>query len=342
VKLGSVVSNLVGKTGRAILGAISGGTSQPERLAELACGSLRFRKQELAAALKATYTAHFRWLLGRLLQELDWLDGRLAELDGRISEAMLPHEDAIRRLCTIPGVDRITAWVLIAELGVDMTQFPSAKHAASWAGLSPGNNESGGKRFSGKTRKGNRYLRRILVQNAWAVAHKKDCFLTGLFYRVASRRGMKKAAMAVAHRVLIIAYCILRDGSEYRESGSDYFDRLHPERTAARLTRRLERIGFDVVLTRRPEDAAAATTTPVRRRGRPCLCAARGIPCTHDGSAVANAEGKAPPPARTKRPRASAVKGHCSRCDAWGIPCIHVRNQKFEPDFPASPADSRT
>ena len=325
----------MGKTGQAILQAIVAGRTRPEGLAELACGSLRFRKQELALALNARYTEHFRWLLARLLEELGSLDAKLAQLDARISEQMLPYADAVRRLCTIPGVDRVTAWVLIAELGVDMLQFPSAAQAASWAGLSPGNNESAGKRFSGKTRKGNRYLRRILVQNAWAVAHKKDCFLTGLFYRIAARRGMKKAAVAVAHRVLIIAYCILRDGTEYREYGGDYFDRLRPQRTAARLTRRLERIGFDVVLTPRSQPEQAEGATPARRRGRPCLCAVRGIPCTHGGGPRTTASPARPQP---KAPEPPVVTRHCSKCAAWGIACIHVRNQKPEANFPSSPA----
>ena len=336
IKLGSVVSNLVGKTGLAILHAIVAGRTRPARLAELACGSLRFRKQELAIALNGRYSEHFRWLLARLLEEYGWLDRKLAELDARITERMLPHADAIRRLSTIPGVDRVTAWTLIAELGLDMAQFADAAHAASWAGLSPGNNESAGKRLSGKTRKGNRYLRRILVQNAWAVAHKKDCFLASVFYRLAARRGMKKAAVAVAHRVLVIAYHILRDGTEYREYGGDYFDRQRPERTAARLTRRLERIGFDVVLTPRPPRAEQAeAATPARRRGRPCLCAARGIPCTHDGTRRATPSPAPPPP----KP---AVVGHCRKCAAWGLACIHVRNQKTHTDFPASPEGSTT
>jgi transposase len=234
-----VASNIVGKTGRAILQAIARGHTQPEDLAELALGRLQAKKTELTLALHGRYSDHFRWLLGRLLAELEWLDSKLAELDSHIAAQIEPHTELVRRLCSIPGVDRLTAWVLIAELGLEMSQFPDAKHAASWAGLCPGNAESAGKRFSGRTRKGDRYLRRILVQNAWAVAHMKDCFLTAVFYRLARNCGMKKAAVAVAHRILVIAYHIIRDGTEYREQGGDYFDRLHPERTAERLTRRL-------------------------------------------------------------------------------------------------------
>jgi len=154
-------------------------------------------------------------------------------------DRMRPHADLARKLSTIPGVKETTAWTLIAELGTDMSRFPDADHAASWAGLCPGNCESAGKRQSGRTRKGDRYLRRILIQNAWAVSHKNDCFLTALFFRVASHRGLKRAAMAVAHRVLIIAYHIIRDGTEYREIGGDHYDRRNPEKTAQRLTRRV-------------------------------------------------------------------------------------------------------
>ena len=189
-------------------------------------------------------------MLQRLLDKLDWLDSEMAVLDAELCKQMQPHEDLVKRLCTIPGVDRTTARVLIAELGIDMTQFPNASHAASWAGLCPGNAESAGKRFSGKTRKGDRYLRRILVQSAWAAARTRNCFYASLFHRIAHRRGMKKAAMAVAHRLLKIAYSIIRHGGEYRERGGDHFDRLKPEKTARKLVSRLERIGLLVTVTR--------------------------------------------------------------------------------------------
>ncbi len=338
VKLGSVVSNIVGKTGTLILKQIAEGVTNPERLAELAQGSLQRRKQDLAVALKGYVTDHFRWLLRQLLSDLAALDEKLAKLDTRISDAVQPHADLIRRLCTIPGVDRVTAWTLLAELGTDMSVFPGAAHAASWSGICPGNCESAGKRQSGRTRKGNRYLRRMLIQNAWAVAHKKDCFLGALFYRVASRRGMKRAAMAVAHRILIIAFHIIRDGTVYREVGGEYYDRLHPERTARRLTQRLERIGFQVVLTRR-ETAEEAVPPPSPRRGRPCKCAQRGITCTHATVPATPALGSSRP-SKHRQPPADPVQ--CPRCARWGIPCIHARTQKTDSNFSDSAPESST
>ncbi len=248
IKLGSVASSIAGKSGRAILKRLAEGSQQPEALAKLALGRLKEKTPDLILALDGRTDVHFRWILSRLLTKLDWLDGELADIDARLCEQMAPHEDLLRRLCAIPGVEMTTARVLIAELGTDMTAFPKAAQAASWAGLCPGNSESAGKRFSGRTRKGDRYLRRILVQSAWAAARTRDCFLAALFHRIAHRRGLKKAAVAVAHRVLIIAWSIIRNGSEYQERGGDHFDRLHPERTARKLIRRLEKIGFEVAL----------------------------------------------------------------------------------------------
>lgn len=326
IKLGSVASNIVGKSGRAMLQAIASGDSQPERLAELALGSLREKKNELALALDGRFSEHFRWLLNGLLAELARLDAQLGDLDKRLETQTQEHAGLLEPLCTMPGVNRVTAWALISELGVNMAQFADAAHAASWAGLCPGNSESAGKRKSGATRKGNRYLRRILVQSAWAAMRKKDCFLSALFFRVAQRRGMKKAALAVAHRILVFAYHIIRDGNSYREAGGDYFDKLNPERTVARLTKRLENIGYQVQVT--PSATAPAVAAPVappaapRGAGRPCKCAVRGVPCSHI----------VPPP------KPAPPKPMCAKCASWGIPCIHVRNAKLS----APPATNST
>lgn len=252
IKLGSVASNIVGKSGRAILDLLAAGSTNAERMADKALGQLRIKLPELILALDGRTDEHFRWMLSRQLRKLDGLDAELAALDQKTEADMESHQDLIDRLCTIPGIDKTTARVLISELGTDMSQFPDAAHAASWAGLCPGNSESAGKRFSGKTRKGDRYLRRILVQSAWAAARTKDCFYAALFYRIAQRRGMKKAAVAVAHRLLTMVYLLIRDGGVYCERGGDYFDRRNPARTAKKLTRRLEQIGYQVVLKRTP------------------------------------------------------------------------------------------
>lgn len=280
IKLGSVASNIVGKSGRAILNLLASGHSNPEGMADKALGILRNKMPDLILALDGRTDAHFRWLLSRLLHKLDGLDAELLDLDARLSEQMAPHEDLLRRLCTIPGVEMTTARILIAELGTDMTQFPDAAHAASWAGLCPGHAESAGKRFSGKTRKGDRYLRRILVQSAWAAARTKDCFLAALFHRIAQRRGMKKAAVAVAHRLLTIVYLLIRDGGVYHERGGDHFDKLNPERTAGKLTKRLERIGYHVTLARRSPDELLPK--PVVSQHECRTCHAWGMPrCIH-------------------------------------------------------------
>ncbi len=361
LKLGSVASDIVGKTGWLILSAIAQGETDPDRLAEQAQGSLQGKKAELAEALRGYASEHFRWQLGELLEDVSRLDGKVNEIDSRLRQQMEPHQDLIRRLCTIPGVKEITAWTLIAELGADMSQFPTAAHAASWAGLCPGNCESAGKRQSGRTRKGDQYLRRMLIQNGWAVSHKKDCFLTALFLRIASRRGVTRAAMAVAHRVLVIAYYVIRDGSEYHELGGDHYDRKNPERTARRLTQRLEHIGYQVTLTPATRATLAPASKPIRngttRWGKPShqggrtqlripgpiampevcgKCAARNMPCIHDPSERKSATVRA-----TQTP-GKRPPGRPCKCVERGLVCKHQPTPKIQPETISAPAPSST
>jgi transposase len=262
IKLSSVASNIVGTSGKAMLRALAAGERRPEKLANKALRRLKKKIPELILAFEGRADAHFEWMLNVLLRRLDGLDTEIAELDAQLKERMAEHADLIERLDAIPGVDIVVAQAVIAEIGTDMTQFPDAAHLASWAGLCPGNAESAGKRFSGRTRKGDRYLRRILTQSAWCASRTNGSFLQALFFRIVRRRGEKKATVAVAHRILTIIWKMIRDGAVYEEHGGDFFDRLNPQRTARQLTRRLERIGFQVTLASPLSPAAPDQIVP--------------------------------------------------------------------------------
>jgi transposase len=333
IKLGSVATDILGLSGRNIIRALIAGETRPDRLAGKALSSLRKKEAELELALRGDLNAHHRFLLKELMDDLDRIESKLSRLECEIVRRMGPYEKHLERLNTIPGVDWITAWTILAELGDDMSKFPDADHAASWAGLVPGSYESAGKRKSSRARHGNCWLRRALCQSAWAVSHKKDCYLTAHFYRRAARSGMKKAILATAHQILIIAFHILRDGTQYKERGGDFYDRLNPEKAQRRLTQRLERLGWQVVLQPREVQPAEPPSKP--KRGRPCKCAERGLECRHGrqgagAPAATQMRGPkprfAPPPA--KLPAASPE--HCPKCAKWGIPCIHVKNKKLK------------
>jgi transposase len=255
LKLGSVASDVLGKSGRAMLRALVAGETDPGRLAELALGRLRQQRPRLRPALTGRVTEHHRFLLGLLLDEVEAVEGFLARLEGRIAAAVAPFAEAVRRLTTIPGVDRRTAEVVAAEVGTDMGRFPSEGHLASWAGMCPGNDESAGKRRSGKTPRGNPWLKRALVQAAWAASHTKGTYLAASYRRLAARRGRKRALVALGHALLGIIYHMLREGADYRELGGDYFDRRDRERLARRLVRRLEGLGLKVTVE--PESQVA-------------------------------------------------------------------------------------
>ncbi|MCU1294807.1 MAG: putative transposase [Bryobacterales bacterium] len=281
LKLDTVASDILGATGRAVIRGILDGIEDPGALAERAKGTLRGKQPQLRLALNGRLTDHHRFLLRELMAELEFLESKIERLSKQIAAQV--DVEKVARLCTIPGVDMVTAWTLLAELGTDMGVFSSPKHAASWAGLCPGNHESGGKRLSHRTRKGNRWLRRALCQSAWAASRQKNSFLAAFFYRQAGKHGMRKAIVALAHRILVIAFCLLRDLTEYREVGGDYFDKLHPLRTRNRLVRRLQRLGLRVTLTPGPElpQPPPPPLTNPRKRGRPCKCAERLLPCIH-------------------------------------------------------------
>ena len=248
IKLASVATDTLGASGRAMLEAIVNGEQDSQRLAEMSRGLLRNKIPELQEALQGRVTAHHRFLLRELLDHLYFVQSKMQRIEQEVAERLGPFQSEVARLCTIPGVDRVTAWGLLAEIGLSMKQFPDAQHLASWAGLCPGSHESAGKRKSGKIRKGSLWLRRCLCQGAWAVSTKKNNYLSALYRRLAVRRGSKRATIAVAHKLLVIAYYILRDGTCYSDLGADYFDRLNPEGLRRRLTKRLEGLGFKVTV----------------------------------------------------------------------------------------------
>jgi len=251
VKLSSVATDILGVTGRSILAGLLGGNEDAKSLADCAKGALQRKKDQLEQALEAKLTSHQRFMLREFLDDLKFVEGKIARLEETIQARISRHEEVPNRLDTIPGVNRLTASTLIAELGVEMQQFPDAMHLASWAGLCPGDCESAGKRKNTRTRKGNPHVRRVLCQAAWAAAHTKHSYPSALFYRIASRAGRNKALIAVARHLIVIAYHLIRDPVVYRDLGENYFDTLHAERTKQRLVKRLEHLGHQVTLSRR-------------------------------------------------------------------------------------------
>lgn len=254
VKLAAVATDVLGKSGRAMLDALVAGEADAATLAELARGRLRAKLPLLRQALEGRIEAHHRFLLARLLEHIDFLEATLETVQAEIERRLAPYAEAVERLQTIPGVGPQAAATIVAEIGVDMSRFPSAKHLTSWAGLCPGNKESGGKRLSGKTRKGDVWLRTVLIEVAWAIAHTKDNYLVAQFRRLAQRRGAKRAALALAHSVLGIIYHMLRDGTEYIDLGADYFTQLDKTKIERHHVRRLEQLGYTVTLS--PAQAA--------------------------------------------------------------------------------------
>lgn len=274
LKLGSVVSNVFGVTGLKILSALAEGVTDAERLSWKAEGKLRKKEKQLRAAMRGTFNEHHRWLLAQYLDEWRYLTDRIQCFEQAIRTRLREHRKTMELLWTIPGVDEVSAWTLAAELGLDMTVFPDARHCASWAGLSPGEKESAGRQMSTACKKGNKYLSRAMAEAAWGAIRKKDCYLQSLFYRMRAKRGACKALVAVAHRVLVIAYQVMRDKVAYRELGVDYYDRIHAESVAGRAKARLEKLGYQVTLERvelgaEVEAVAAAPGVVKRGRGRP-------------------------------------------------------------------------
>jgi transposase len=250
IKLASVASDVTGKSGWSMLTAIVAGETDPERLAGYARGRLKSKKTELTSALKGHITEHHRFLLKQLMREVRFFDEMIETFDERIEEATRPFCEELRLLDLIPGINRRAGECIIAELGVDMSHFPTHRHVSSWAGLCPGNNESAGKHRSGKTTDGNKWLRAVLTEAAWAASRTKHTYFSAHFHRIAGRRGKKRALAAVAHSLLVIVYHILRDHTDYYELGSNFFDTLNADRLRRYYTKRLESLGYSVALSK--------------------------------------------------------------------------------------------
>lgn len=248
VKVTSVLTDVMGVSGRAMVDALVAGTTDPQVLADLARGQLRKKLPALQRALVGRFRPVHAFLLEQILAKIDYLDEALERLTGEIDRRIAPFAPMLTALDTIPGVDRISAISIVVETGGDMTRFPSAAHLCSWAGMCPGQDESAGKRRSGKTRKANRYLRTALIQAAGGATRKKNSALRVLYGRVKARRGHKKAIVATGHQILEIAYYVMRDGVTYRELGADYLQRSDRDRTVRRHVKQLEALGYTVTV----------------------------------------------------------------------------------------------
>lgn len=246
IKLASVASDIMGASGRAMMEALLGGNTDPDVLAELSRGRLRNKLPELKKALEGRFSGHHRFMLEQILNHVDFLDESIERVSQEVARRSDPFEEQIQLLCSIPGLERRAAEAIVAEIGLNMERFPTHHHLASWATMCPGNEESAGNRKSGRTRKGNRWLKRILLEVSWAASRSKGTYLKALYHRLAARRGKKRAVVAVGHTILVIIYHLLRDNVPYEELGADYFDKLNVTYIKRHHVRRLESLGFTV------------------------------------------------------------------------------------------------
>jgi transposase len=254
IKLAAVATDVMGKSGRDMLEALVGGEQAAQALAALARGKLRAKLPALRKALEGRVQPHHRFLLRRILAHMDFLEQFIAQVEGEIEQHLRPLEEAVNLVMSIPGLPATTSAGILAEIGIDMSRFPSDKHLASWAGVCPGNKQSAGKRLSGKTTQGNAHLRALLGEAAWAAARTKDTYLSAFYHRIARRRGKKKAIVALEHKLLIIIYHVLLTKKPYRDLGADYFDQREKARLEWHYIHHLEQLGYTVTLT--PKEVA--------------------------------------------------------------------------------------
>ena len=249
LKLGSVLSDIMGQSGRVILDSLAAGEDDPGKLADLVRTRVRASHAELVEALRGRLASHGRLLLRLHLVQADSIDAAIAAIDQEVAQRLEPFRDAVTRLTTMPGLSHVSASVVVSEIGFDMSRFPTPAHLVSWAGLCPRNDERAGKRRSTKLRHGAPWLKTLLVQAAWAAVRVKASYHNALFHRLKARRGPRKAIVAVASSMLTALHVMLQRGTAYRDLGADHFERAQQQRLAHRLTRKLQQLGFDVVLT---------------------------------------------------------------------------------------------
>jgi transposase len=260
IKLGQVASDALGVSGKLMLRALARGETDTERISNLARRSMKRKKPELKRAVSGRLTQAQRWILTEMLDQYDEIESAISRVEQKIGQEVEDCQDpfvaeAVRLLDTIPGVAQTVAQIIVSEIGVDMSQFPTDRHVSSWAGMCPGNNESAGKQKSGKTTKGSTYLRAALVQAGWAASHQKGTYLAAKYKRLVKRMGKKKALVAVGHNLLVIAYHMLKQRVSYEELGEDYFDRKYKQGEKARLIRKLEGLGLKVTVEELPTAA---------------------------------------------------------------------------------------
>ena len=256
VKLGSVATDVLGVSGRLMLNGLVTGEQDAAKLAGLALGVLRKKHDQLVQALSGKVNDHHRLMLGKLLRALKTRETEIAEDDADIRRQIEPFRQAVLTWMQVPGIDEVTAWSLVAEMGPDMAPFETAEEAASWSCVCPGNNESAGKQRSGRTRKGNPWLRSAICEAAWGASRTKKSYFHAQYARICARRGPNRALMAVAHSMIVVGFCLIKYGLEFKDLGADFFDRRNREHATRRAVKRLNSLGYEVHLER-------AATAPV-------------------------------------------------------------------------------